>query len=224
MEEKDKLLDHDYDGIRELDNSLPPWWINLFYITILFGIGYFVYYHILDIGDLQIAEYNKEMGYVTEASAEEFTLSQGYHSPYSRTPSHYKEPTPAGDAGQSVIAEQESVEAEVEEINYEPVTDAGRLQNGTAVYTTNCVACHGMNGEGGIGPNLTDSYWINGDGSFNEIVKVIRDGVPVKGMIAWKPILKPDDLLDVASHVNTLKGTNPANAKEPQGTSYGDNQ
>ena len=87
MENKDKLLDHNYDGIQELDNSLPPWWLNLFYITILWGIAYFTYYHILEIGDLQIDEYNKEMGYVTASTDEGFSLLEGYRTPYSKTPS-----------------------------------------------------------------------------------------------------------------------------------------
>jgi cytochrome c oxidase cbb3-type subunit 3 len=90
------------------------------------------------------------------------------------------------------------------------------------VYAANCLACHGAKGEGGIGPTFADDYWINGDGSFNSIVKVIQDGVPIKGMIAWKPVLKESDLLDAASHVYGLRGTNPPNQKEPQGTKYGE--
>jgi cytochrome c oxidase cbb3-type subunit 3 len=222
MEEKDKLLDHDYDGIRELDNSLPPWWLNLFYITIIFGIGYFTYYHILGIGDSSIEEYNKEMGIVTTSANQGFTLLKEYKSPYAKTPANFKEPTPAGNVDQNVVAKEETQEVEAEDVSYEPVTDPGRLQNGATVFATNCVACHGVDGGGGIGPNLTDNYWINGDGSFNAIVKVIQNGVPVKGMISWKPILKPDDLLDVASHVYSLRGTQPANPKEPQGTKYGE--
>jgi len=219
MENKEKLLDHDYDGIQELDNSLPPWWLNLFYITILWGIAYFTYYHILEIGDLQIAEYNKEMGYVTASSAEGFSLLEEYRSPYSKTPANYKEPSLGDGAEESIVTAEESMAVEV---NYVLVTDAGRLQNGSTVYTTNCLACHGANGEGGIGPNLTDTYWINGDGGFNKIVKVIQVGVPVKGMIAWEPLLKESDLMEVASHIYNLRGTNPVNAKEPQGTNFGD--
>jgi len=222
MENKDKLLDHDYDGIQELDNSLPPWWLNLFYITILWGIAYFTYYHILEIGDLQIDEYNKEMGYVTASADEGFSLLEGYRTPYSKTPANYKKPASAGSEQSLKPLLEESMEVIAEEVNYELVTDAGRLQNGATVYITNCLACHGANGEGGIGPNMTDSYWINGDGGLNKIVKVIQDGVPVKGMIAWKPLLSEKDVLDVASHIYYLKGTNPANAKEPQGTNYGD--
>lgn len=59
-EEKDLEMDHDYDGIKELDNKLPPWWLYSFYATIVFAVGYMAYYHILD-GDSQVQEYEKEM-------------------------------------------------------------------------------------------------------------------------------------------------------------------
>ena len=55
------LLDHNYDGIQELDNQLPRWWVWLFYLTTFFAIGYMLYYHILGLGDLQAAEWKKEM-------------------------------------------------------------------------------------------------------------------------------------------------------------------
>ena len=55
------LLDHNYDGIQELDNNLPRWWVWLFYITIIFAAVYLVYYHVAKVGDLQAAEYDKEM-------------------------------------------------------------------------------------------------------------------------------------------------------------------
>ena len=55
------LLDHDYDGIQEFDNQLPRWWVWLFYITIIFAAVYLVYYHVTRSGDLQAAEYTKEI-------------------------------------------------------------------------------------------------------------------------------------------------------------------
>ncbi len=60
-EESILIEDHGYDGIRELDNRLPPWWLWLFYVTIIFGVIYIFNYHILKSGDLQIAEYEKSM-------------------------------------------------------------------------------------------------------------------------------------------------------------------
>lgn len=65
-EEEEIVLDHNYDGIKELDNNLPPWWVYMFYITIIFAVVYMVRYHVLD-GDTQEMEYNKA---VAEAKAE----------------------------------------------------------------------------------------------------------------------------------------------------------
>lgn len=58
-EEADVLLDHDYDGIKELDNVLPPWWVGLFYATIIFALVYLVRFHIMD-------EYNQDQEFATE--------------------------------------------------------------------------------------------------------------------------------------------------------------
>lgn len=59
-EERDLELDHNYDGIKELDNKLPPWWLYSFYVSIVFAFGYMIYYHVLD-GENQLMEYEKEM-------------------------------------------------------------------------------------------------------------------------------------------------------------------
>lgn len=59
--EKDVLLDHNYDGIRELDNSLPPWWLYGFYITIAFAFLYMLHYHVSGTGKLQLDEYKEEL-------------------------------------------------------------------------------------------------------------------------------------------------------------------
>ncbi|NIJ45179.1 cytochrome c oxidase cbb3-type subunit 3 [Wenyingzhuangia heitensis] len=59
-EESDIILNHDFDGIRELDNNLPPWWLYGFYMTIVFAFGYIIYYHVLD-GDTQKEEYLQEV-------------------------------------------------------------------------------------------------------------------------------------------------------------------
>ena len=60
-QESSILLDHDYDGIKELDNNLPPWWKYGFYVTIVWSIFYLFYYQILEIGPLQMTEFNTEM-------------------------------------------------------------------------------------------------------------------------------------------------------------------
>ena len=84
---------------------------------------------------------------------------------------------------------------------------------------TNCMPCHGTMGEGTIGPNFTDEYWIHG-GSIKDIFTTIKYGVPEKGMISWSSQLRPTAMQNVASYIMTLQGTNPPNGKAPEGTLY----
>ncbi len=79
--EKDVLLDHVYDGIQELDNDLPPWWLYLFYFSIAFAFVYLMYYHVLGIGPSSAQEYQMEMNpnvVFTESSTQKYV----YQSPY----------------------------------------------------------------------------------------------------------------------------------------------
>ncbi len=181
-EEKDILFDHDYDGIRELDNQLPPWWKYLFYITILYAVVYFSIYHVFGIGKSSAEKY--------QASIEK--------------------------------AEKEAAEYRkqmAEDITPETVTvlkDEASLSEGKDIFLKNCLPCHGDKGQGIVGPNLTDQYWIHGGGIKN-IFTTITNGVPEKGMISWKTQLSPKQIQKVASYVLSLQGTNPPNAKEPQG-------
>lgn len=98
--------------------------------------------------------------------------------------------------------------------------DAKDLKAGKALYDKNCVACHGLLGEGNaIGPNMTDDYWLNG-GSLEDVYKIIKVGKPLKGMLAWQNQLSPEQMLQVSSYVMTLIGTNPPNAKKSEGELY----
>ncbi len=76
-DEKDKLLDHEYDGIRELDNHMPVWWLWLFYFTIAFGVGYVFYYEVFEWGPDQHEEYELEMA----AAAEKYNLNENDAEP-----------------------------------------------------------------------------------------------------------------------------------------------
>ncbi len=99
----------------------------------------------------------------------------------------------------------------------EPITDAALLADAKTFFTAQCAACHGKGGEGGIGPNLTDDYWLHGN-KIGQVVKVITKGVPAKGMVSWEKSLTPDQINAMASFVLVkLSGTNPPNAKPPQG-------
>jgi len=182
-EEEEIMLDHNYDGIKELDNHLPPWWTNLFYLTIAFSVVYVLIYHVFDIAPLQEEEYNLAMA----------------------------------DAAKQRETRLASVEEDfIDENSVEFVGNSEALTEGAMLYTRNCVVCHGANGEGGIGPNLTDEYWVHG-GSMSDIFSVIKYGVQEKGMIPWQTSLTPSQMQNVASFIYTLEGTNPANAKAPEG-------
>ena len=183
--EQDVMLDHDYDGIKELDNSLPPWWVAMFYITIAFAVVYMTYYHFTDAGAGSAEEYEMEMERAEKAV-------------------------------QAFRATQANL---VDETNVTMLTDAAGLETGQNIFNANCAACHGMLGEGGVGPNMTDNYWIHG-GDIKDIFKTVKYGVPEKGMISWKSQLSAADMHKVSSYILTLVGTNPPNAKEPQGDLY----
>lgn len=94
------------------------------------------------------------------------------------------------------------------------------LASGKTIFEGNCAACHAIDGGGGVGPNLTDDYWIHGN-SISDVFTVIKYGVVSKGMVPWEDQLSPEEIQQVASYILTLNGTSPANPKEPQGELVG---
>lgn len=88
---------------------------------------------------------------------------------------------------------------------------------GQAIYKASCTPCHGYQGEGSIGPNLTDDYWLHG-GKDNNIVNTLVNGVPDKGMMSWKYIFTPNEIGQIVAYLKSIKGSNPKNAKIKQGT------
>lgn len=104
----------------------------------------------------------------------------------------------------------------INENNVKVLTSASVLAKGKQIFLDNCAACHGSDGGGKVGPNLTDNYWIHGNGIKNVFV-TISAGVPGK-MQAWKNNFSSSDIQSVANYVLTLKGTTPANPKAPEGT------
>ncbi len=99
----------------------------------------------------------------------------------------------------------------------EALTEAALLADGKKIFETQCFSCHNMNGSGGIGPNLTDEYWIHGN-TMQEVLYVIYKGVPAKGMIAWEKTLSQEQIENVASYILVkLQGSDAPNGKAPQG-------
>ncbi|RZK90839.1 MAG: c-type cytochrome [Pedobacter sp.] len=97
--------------------------------------------------------------------------------------------------------------------------DPAQAANGKMVFDANCIACHGEKGEGLVGPNLTDEFWLHG-GSVSDVFKVVKYGVPAKGMVSWEKNLSPQKISEVTNYILSLQGTNPANSKAPQGEKY----
>ncbi len=92
------------------------------------------------------------------------------------------------------------------------------LALGKSKYVQLCAACHGKQGQGSIGPNFGDKFWLHGN-SPEQILTTIKDGAP-NGMQAYKNMLKPAELMAVSKYVKSFEGTNPANGKAPQGKEY----
>ena len=94
------------------------------------------------------------------------------------------------------------------------------LASGKVTFQTICAACHGQNAGGTVGPNLTDKFWLHG-GKPEEIVQTVRKGWPEKGMPPWGPQLGEKKVRAVAAYVLSIKNTNVAGGKAPQGDPEG---
>ncbi|MES2265131.1 MAG: cbb3-type cytochrome c oxidase N-terminal domain-containing protein [Bacteroidota bacterium] len=181
-EEKSLLIEHDYDGIQELNNPTPAWFMWLFYGTIVFGLCYLLIYHVFGVGQLQYDEYKTE---VAQAEvAKKVYLSKAANR--------------------------------VDETTVKLVNDPATLGAGKTIFSQSCAACHGPNGEGNVGPNLTDEYWLHGS-KIGELFKTIKYGVAAKGMPTWEKQLSPKQISDVANYIKSINGSHPANPKAPQG-------
>jgi cytochrome c oxidase cbb3-type subunit 3 len=96
-----------------------------------------------------------------------------------------------------------------------PSKDPAVLTEGHRIFTTYCAPCHRADGGGLVGPNLCDDYWIHGS-AYQDNLKTIINGVPEKGMLTWRGVLKPNEIQSVASYIYTLRGSNPPNPKPPE--------
>lgn len=168
---------HEVDGIQELDNKLPNWWLATFYVAILFGIGYYFYYDIFD-GEPQARVYRREMAQRMEAQGKSVPITA----------------------------------ALLEDMSH----DSAAMGEAASLFAKTCASCHGGNGGGAVGPNLTDDYWLHGGGA-ERIFASINDGYPAKGMPAWGAQLGQAKIAPLAAYVLSMRGKNVVGGKAPQG-------
>lgn len=178
--EKDIIRPYVVDGIEEYDNPMPPWWVAMFKLTVIFGFFYMIWVHWFGWNKLD-DELLAEQTLYAEAQAQHTASAASSGADFAQR-----------------------------------AADPKLIADGKDIFLANCGPCHGNSGEGIVGPNLTDNFWLHG-GSPAEIVNVIAKGVPDKGMVAWANILGVTKIEAVAAYVLSLKGTNPPNAKAAQG-------
>ncbi|HWK97969.1 MAG TPA: cytochrome-c oxidase, cbb3-type subunit III [Pseudolabrys sp.] len=180
---------HEWDGIQELNTPLPRWWLWLFYVTIVWSVGYWVVYPAWPL----VTDATKGVfGYNTRSAiVEDLAALQTQRGPMM----------------------QQLASASTAEIAASPqLIDFARAQ-GRVAFADNCAPCHGAGGGGAKGyPNLNDDDWLWG-GKLADIEQTIRYGIRSghdKGhqgnMPPFKDVLKPAEMSNVADYVRSLSG------------------
>lgn len=143
-EEESIILDHGFDGIKELDNALPQWWLSLFYFGVVFMVVYMMAYSFTDFAHSD-KEYEEEMVYKDQVDSI------------------------------WAVANDIDITGAINKSN-----DPAIVEQGQKLFNQHCTQCHMEGGKGGIGPNLTDDYWVNHveDSLFKNIYHIIYDGSP----------------------------------------------
>lgn len=182
---------HEWDGIRELNNPMPRWWLWTFYACILWSIGYAIAYPSIPL----LTDATKGLlGYSSRAEL-------------------------AADLDGAKITQGGILEkistSSLQEIVADPQLNQFATAGGAAAFRVNCTPCHGTGATGGRGyPNLNDDDWLWG-GDIDALYQTIAHGVrdPADGetriseMPAFTEMLKPDEVRQVAAYVVSLTGT-----------------
>lgn len=192
---------HEWDGIKELNNPLPRWWLWVFYVTIIYAIGYWVLYPAWPTlsghtaGTKGWTEYTKLASDQAEVAAKQAVYLQKFH------------------------------QADLAQIQNDPGLYSFAVAGGAAAFKDNCAACHGTGAAGKKGyPNLNDDDWLWG-GKIDDIYKTIQYGIRSgheQARISQMPafgrdgVLKSDQIEKVADYVLTLSG-NPKTATYEEG-------
>ncbi|MDP9592447.1 UNVERIFIED_ORG: cytochrome c oxidase cbb3-type subunit 3 [Shinella zoogloeoides] len=182
---------HEWDGIRELNNPMPRWWVWTFYATILWAIGYTIAFPAWPL--------------VSDATRGVLGWS-----------SRANIATELAEAKQAQSAFVDRIaNSSLQEIMADPQLSQFAIAGGASAFKVNCAQCHGSGAAGGAGfPNLNDDDWIWG-GSVDDIYQTIAHGIRNPGddetrtseMPAYGEILEPVQIKQVAAYVVSLTGT-----------------
>lgn len=187
---------HEWDGIRELNNPLPRWWLWTFYLCIIWAVGYMFMYPAIPLIDGATKGY---LGYSSRANVVAELAD--------------------AKAAQGVLLEKIAA-TPVEEIAGDQELLQFAIAGGSSAFKVNCAQCHGSGAAGSAGyPNLNDDDWLWG-GTIDQIYLTIAHGVRYDGdddtrlseMPAFADVLEPEQVNEVTSYVVSLSGTpsNPA--------------
>jgi cytochrome c oxidase cbb3-type subunit 3 len=184
---------HEWDGIKELNNPLPRWWLYTFYGTILWAIAYTIAYPAWPL--------------LTGST-------QGVLGFHSRNV--LKEEMTAATTAQKVFVDKIAA-MPVADIEKDKDVSQFALNGGAAAFKVNCAPCHGSGATGGMGyPNLNDNDWLWG-GKIGDIYTTIKHGIRADDpdtrtseMPAFAEVIKPEQIKQVAAYVWSLSGHTPA--------------
>ena len=179
----DRLRDHSIDDIQEYDNALPGWWLWMFYISIVFGICYLLWFHYWGGGLLGPDRWKDEV--------RKWKIWQDEQ-----------------DAKKPQLSEDEMRAAS---------KDPKRIAHGQELFSKNlCIACHGPDATGLVGPNLRDRWWLFGS-RMNDLVLTITDGRANNIMPPQSGKLSKDDIVDLAIYIVSLnrQGEKPGKPHDP---------
>lgn len=192
MQSKDEIIEHgqDYDGIKEYDNPLPRWFLMMFYASIVFSCLYMGYYTAKSMAISRVTGKGQALAWSGAKLASQTREAEASRAAFV---------APEGDALDQFLRMP------------------ANISRGEALFKANCVACHGEQGQGLIGPNLLDRFWIHGGGP-EEVLHSIAAGWPEKGMPGWELSLGTEKVHWLTAYVASIQGRTVAGAKEPQGT------
>ncbi len=182
---------HEWDGIRELNNPMPRWWVWTFYATIVWALGYTIAYPAWPM----LSEATRGvLGYSSRANvAQDLQVAK---------------------AAQTVYLDRIAA-APLADIVADPELAQFAISGGASAFKVNCAQCHGSGAAGSAGfPNLNDDDWVWG-GSIDEIYTTIAHGIRFEGdadthvseMPAFGDMLQPEEIRQVAAYVVSLTGT-----------------